>query len=274
MNFHSDKWIMGKVQEHYKEALEHFPEDRIVGIFLQGSQNYGLDIENSDIDTKLIVTPTLEDIIFNRKPVSTTHIRENDEHIDFKDLRLMLTTFRKQNLNFIEILFSKYKIINPLYEDLWNKLVDNNELIARYNPVAAVKTMKGIAMEKYHAMEHEYPSKVDVLAKYSYDPKQLHHLFRVEEYIERYINGVAYADCLISEIPEYLKNVKNGCYTLGDARWMGKVAIDRITEMADKFRTDNIEKVNEEVDVLLDGVQKNIMKLAIQVEMKKEEINE
>jgi predicted nucleotidyltransferase len=274
MNFHSDEWIMDRVREHYNEALEYFPEDRIVGIYYQGSGNYGLDVPNSDVDTKLIVTPTLDDIIFNRKPVSTTHIRANDEHIDFKDLRLMLTTFRKQNLNFIEILFTKYKIINPLYEDLWNRLIDNNELIARYNPVAAVRTMKGIAMEKYHAMEHEYPSKVDVLAKYGYDPKQLHHLFRVEEYIERYTNGVAYADCLISEIPEHLKNVKNGCYTLGDARWMGRVAIDRITEMADKFRTDNIEKVNEEVDILLDSVQKDIMKLAIQVEMKKEETNE
>ena len=27
------------------------PKDNIVGIFLQGSQNYGLDTENSDIDT-------------------------------------------------------------------------------------------------------------------------------------------------------------------------------------------------------------------------------
>lgn len=33
MNFHSDEWIMDRVQEHYNEALEHFPEDRIVGIF-------------------------------------------------------------------------------------------------------------------------------------------------------------------------------------------------------------------------------------------------
>ena len=65
MNFHSDEWIMEKLNEHYQEALTLFPEDRIVGIFLQGSQNYGLDIEGSDIDTKLIVTPTWEDICFN-----------------------------------------------------------------------------------------------------------------------------------------------------------------------------------------------------------------
>ena len=34
MNFHNDEWIMNKVKEHYEEALNFFPEDRIVGLFL------------------------------------------------------------------------------------------------------------------------------------------------------------------------------------------------------------------------------------------------
>ena len=45
MNFHSDEWIMNKVKEHYDEALQYFKEEQIVGVFLQGSQNYGLDYE-------------------------------------------------------------------------------------------------------------------------------------------------------------------------------------------------------------------------------------
>ena len=258
-----EKDIFERLAEHYKEALEYFPEDQIVGVFLQGSQNYGLDIEGSDVDTKLIVLPTLDDICFNRKAVSTTHVRENDEHIDFKDIRLMFQTFRKQNLNFVEILFTEYKIINPMYADLWQKLVDNNELIAHYNPYAAVKTMKGIAMEKYHAMEHEYPSKLDILAKYGYDPKQLHHLYRVEEYLLRYINGEDYAKCLISDQPEFLKSVKKGHYTLGDARWMGKVVLDRVTEVADKFCDEHPANPNPEVDELLDRIQAAIVKRSI-----------
>ena len=83
-NFHSDEWIMKQVERHYQEALTLFPADRIVGVFLQGSQNYGLDYEGSDIDTKCIVLPTLEDLIFNRKPVSTTHVLPNEEHLDLK----------------------------------------------------------------------------------------------------------------------------------------------------------------------------------------------
>ena len=96
--------IMKRVKEHYEEAQSLGHE--VLVCALQGSQNYGLDYEGSDIDTKLIVAPTFEEIAFNKKPVSTTHVRENNEHIDFKDIRLYIETFRKQNLNFLEILFT------------------------------------------------------------------------------------------------------------------------------------------------------------------------
>ena len=104
-----------RVKEHYEEALEKFQKNNIVGIFLQGSQNYGLEIPESDVDTKLIITPSFKDIALNHKPISTTHVRANQEHIDFKDIRLYMETFRKQNLNFLEILFTDFFSINPLY---------------------------------------------------------------------------------------------------------------------------------------------------------------
>ena len=83
-------------------------------------------------------------------------------------------------------------------------------------------------MEKYHAMEHEYPSKVDVLAKFGYDPKQLHHLLRVEEYLGRYIDGEPYEDCLHPHRLEYLIDVKRGYYDLEMARIIANTAMDNI----------------------------------------------
>lgn len=276
-NFHSDEWIMEQLNRHYQEALTLFPEDRIVGVFLQGSQNYGLDYEGSDIDTKCIVLPTLEDLIFNRKPVSTTHVLPNEEHLDLKDVRLYFQTFRKQNLNFMEILFTKYKIVNPIYEPMWNRLIENNEQIARYNPVGAVKTMKGIAMEKYHAMEHRYPSKVELIDLIGYDPKQLHHLLRVEEYIKRYVNGENYADCLVSKQGEYLREVKSlikgiPYYKLAQARILADLHLNIVNAIADNFSAAHKDDpVDERVDILLDEVQRDIMKLGIELEMQKGE---
>lgn len=100
-----DKKIMCRLSEHLAAVKEKHPE--WVGIFLQGSQNYKLDYEGSDVDSKLIVLPSFEDFVLNRKPQSYTHIMENDEHVDVKDIRLMFDCFRKQNINFVEILFTK-----------------------------------------------------------------------------------------------------------------------------------------------------------------------
>ena len=276
-NFHSDEWIMEQLNRHYQEALTLFPEDRIVGVFLQGSQNYGLDYEGSDIDTKCIVLPTLEDLIFNRKPVSTTHVLPIEEHLDLKDVRLYFQTFRKQNLNFMEILFTKYKIVNPTYEPMWNRLVENNEQIARYNPVGAVKTMKGIAMEKYHAMEHKYPSKVDIIDKWGYDGKQLHHLIRVREYLSRYLNGEKYADCLTSKISEHLRKIKTLTpmgfyYNLEEARQIAGMELEIVVTLAEAFAAAHKDDpVDATVDELLDDVQRDIMKLGIELEMIKDQ---
>ena len=261
--------IMARLREHYEESLQYFKEEQIVGCFLQGSQNYGLDYEGSDIDTKLIVVPDFKDICLNKKPVSTTHVRANDEHTDWKDVRLYMETFRKQNLNFLEILFTDFYVINPMYKEQWDRLIEKREEIARMNPFRAVKSMKGIAMEKYHAMEHEYPSKVDVLAQWGYDPKQLHHLLRVEEYLGRYIAGDSYISCLRPHEPEYFVSVKRGKYDLGTARVVAKTAIDNVTRIADAFCSQTSDQEDEAMRELLEDVSYQIMKISVEKELSK-----
>lgn len=212
MNFHSDEYINKELKKHYEEALKYFDEQHIVGIFLQGSQNYGLDVDGSDIDTKLIVTPTFKEIVRADNPVSTTHIMNNEEHIDFKDVRLYIKTFLKQNPNFLEILFTRYFYVNPLYEDLWMQLIEHREAIARYDILANVKAIRGVALKKYHSMEHRYPSKIAIIDKYGYDPKQLHHLLRMEDFLVNYLKGISYEGCLIPDNYKLLAEIKSGLY--------------------------------------------------------------
>jgi hypothetical protein len=271
MNFHTDEWIMDRIRDHYNDALAYFPEDRIVGIYYQGSANYGLDYEGSDVDTKLIVTPTFEDIAMNRKAVSTTHIRKNNEHIDFKDIRLYMDTFMKQNLNFLEILFTPFKIINPLYEAEWERLIDSREDIARMNVCRAVKSMKGIAMEKYHAMEHRYPTKIDIIDKYGYDGKQVSHLLRIDDFLERYIAGENYESCLQ---PTVSKRGRMMDYKLLDKISLAEAQVeaikvkDHVAQIADAFCETCEYEENLALRNLLEDVQYNIMKIAIEKELK------
>ena len=264
--------IMKRVQDHYDEALQYFPEEQIVGVFLQGSQNYELDYEGSDVDTKLIVVPSFRDICLNKKPVSTTHVRANDEHTDWKDIRLYMETFRKQNLNFLEILFTDFYIINPMYKEDWDRLVAAREFIARMNVHRAVKSMKGLAMEKYHAMEHRYPAKVDIIDKYGYDGKQVSHLDRVDDYLERYIAGEAYKDCLIpthTRRPRMMDFKMLSVYSLEEARVIAKEILDHTVAMADEFCAKHPDQEEAWVRELLEDVSYNIMRISVEKELLK-----
>jgi hypothetical protein len=116
-------------------------------------------------------------------------------------------------------------------------------------------------------MEHAYPSKVEVLAQYGYDPKQLHHLLRVEEFIGRYIAGESYEDCLKPRRPDYLLGVKRGHYDLDTARIIAKTAKENVERVADDFTSKVENKGNPEVEEILDGVQLAIMTKAIKKEL-------
>ena len=257
--------------EHYTESKLHFPSDRIVGIFLQGSQNYGLELPTSDVDSKLIVVPTFKDIALNRKPVSTTHVRANDEHIDFKDIRLYIETFRKQNLNFLEILFTDYFIVNPFYAEQWARLVEHREEIARMNVYRAVKSMKGVAMEKFHAMEHPYPTKLDLIEKYGFDGKQVHHLIRVDDYLTRYIAGEPYKDCLkpTRDLVPHMMEYKRHEVPLETARIEAKDFLDHTIAVADDFCATHKDEEDASCRKLLEDVSYNIMKIATLKELVK-----
>lgn len=266
MNFHDDKWIMKRVSEHFAEAKTIIPEKHIVGIFLQGSQNYGLDYEGSDIDTKCITTPTFKEIALARKPLSTTYILKNEEHIDLKDIRLYVQTFRKQNLNFLEILYTPYYWCPSIsfYRE-WKRLVEHREEITHYDPVRSVKSMMGIASEKFFAMEHHYPSRMPWIEKYGYDPKQLHHLLRVSEYLDRYLAGEPYGDCLLTKQADYLKAVKQGLFKLEEAREIANDIYNKIHEKCDKFVEEHKDDpVDHSVDELLDDVAYKIMESSVQ----------
>ena len=277
----TDMELKTRVMEHYQEALKLYPEERILGIFLQGSQNYYLDDEESDVDTKLLLVPTLDEIVFNRKPVSITHILDNDEHIDAKDVRLYWQCFKKGNPNFVEILFSRVSYVNPMYQEAWDAMVENRELVARVHPMAAAKAMMGMVQEKFHAMEHRYPSRAHIVDKFGYDPKQLQHLIRMAWFLEQYVrDAYAYEEILTLSFTEdmnydyraWLMNVKRGReYDLKEAREIAAVYLQK-AEVALKYAKENWSpEENAGVAAFMDEVLGRIVRTAIRYELQKGE---
>lgn len=173
------------------------PDYEIFGIFLYGSQNYGLATANSDIDTKMIVIPSFDELI-SKKPVSKT-IRFPWGECDVKDVREMIKSYKKQNVNFIETLFTDYYCINPEYRTLYNKLVEKREEIAHYDEHKALDCFNGLMMQSKKRLTTPTDATREDIEKYGYHPKSLMNICKYAAMTEKYIKGFPYKKVLDSE---------------------------------------------------------------------------
>lgn len=175
--------------KRHKDALLNwgFKEENILGIFVYGSQNYNLDTPTSDWDTKTIVIPTFDEVLFD-KPVSreVSVKRDNDEyeHCEVKDIREFIKMFEKQNINFIEILFTEYKWVNPKFQKLWEDyFINNREEIARYDMNQVIKSIVGQAK---HTIK-QCPT----------NGKKIANGYRLIRFLQKYISKeFSYSQCI------------------------------------------------------------------------------
>ncbi len=265
--------IMGRVQEHYDYIQSKGYE--IIFLALQGSQNYGLDVYDeqymSDVDTKAVILPSFEDFVYNRQPVSETIVLENNEHIDVKDVRVMFDTYKKQNVNFIETLFTKFRIVNKKYSDLAQILFDNAEEIAHININQAIRCMAGMSKEKLKALKHPYPTIVDKIEKYGYDPKQLHHILRMNDFIKKYaILKLPYKECLIPNDKEYLIKIKKGYLPEMEANKLA-IEIDGETYNIKETTVTKTDIVNKKGINILDKIKFDLLERKFKEDLTKEE---
>ena len=260
--------VLKRVNEHLDYLLEKGYD--VAYISLQGSQNYGLDLYTkdykSDVDTKAVILPSFEDVVYNREPKSTTIVLENNEHIDLKDIRVMFDTYKKQNVNYIETLFSEYLIVSDDYRDLLKPLFENKEIIAHININQALRCIAGMSKEKLKALQHPYPTIIDKIEKFGYDPKQLHHILRMNDFMKKYVSGKNYAECLIPDNKDYLIEIKKGI--------LGEAAAVKLANEVDA-ETYNIKELNmlEQDEINQNGINiLNTVKYQILKRKFKEEI--
>lgn len=263
--------IFKRIKEHYNYLKQNYSNYNVIYLGLQGSQNYELDTYTaeyqSDVDTKAIIVPSLKDIACNKQPVSTTIVLPNNEHIDVKDIRLMMDNFKKQNINFIEILFTEFRIINPEYKDIMLELRQLGEDIAHLNENQALRCMSGMSMEKKKALCHPYPSLISKIEKYGYDGKQLHHIIRMNDFIKAYTEGKSYKECLTTyEDKNLLMNAKLSKFSLQQALKLADVYDENTKQIKDKFLK-SIEPVNQNTIKKMDDIQYRIIKRCIEKEL-------
>ena len=269
-NLKNDQRIMTRLAEEANEALSVHPTDWFV-ICGQGSINYpGLSDEESDVDSKMLTIPSFRDMVFNKKPMNLVHeMKNNGEHVDMKSTTHYFHILKKQNINFVEILFTDYWISNQRYKEYWLEIRRRAEEIAHMNPVRTLKCIYGMTLEKAHALEKPYPSKIHLIEEFGYDGKQLSHALRINEFAKKFIAGYSYKECLTVDNPEYLTAVKRNQASLpleGARQLMEEVVADT-KQMTDDFCTRYKDKNNKITEDALDEILYSLLKMAVKQEI-------
>ena len=272
----TDKSVIANAIFNCKKMLE----DRgltVVGIFLYGSQNYNLDYEGSDIDLKAIVVPTINDIVFNNKPISTS-IEIPEGLCDIKDIRLMVQSWRKQNINFMELLFTEYFYINPQYYDFLKPVLDARETIVRYNEKRAVDCLRGFVYEKYFRLFKDTPSQHEEIQKYGYAAKQLVHMERLASILELYMKRRPYEECLqVSSVERErwinLKTYSPEPLSVGMVKERAAKILEAVEDNmrnAENYYGFTPSPQNEEVDKILNTFIEKSLKYTFKEELEKD----
>lgn len=175
---------------YYQKLLKYYPEGSILGVFLYGSQNYNFNTPTSDIDAKAIYIPSMKEIALLKQPISKEYHMSNGAHVEVKDIRLMWQMWKKQNMNFVEILFTNYYLTNKWYTDKWEAILELNEQIATYN------MQYGITSACYQA--------INALRQNEISGKKVANAARVCDFISKYIQNQPYESCIV--VSEDFKN--------------------------------------------------------------------
>lgn len=116
------------------------------------------------------------------------------------DIMHLVANFRKQNINFVEVLFTDYCWVNPLYEEVWNKyFIAYQEDIAVYNPQYTLKTICGQAI---HTLKQD-----------KLNGKKVGNGIRLQYFLMKYFdeNTISYLNCIqpTEDIKNEILAIKN-----------------------------------------------------------------
>ena len=176
------------IMKHLEAAVEKVREMGYTPVYaaLYGSQNYGLDVYGedyqSDYDVKVIVMPTLHDLVFKGSQVSMT-IDYEDGQIDVKDVISMTQIIAKMNTQYLEILLTPFYLVFPGGEYMEELRALLPSLLKDRAPIFA-RAAYGHFQEKLARATRISPSSEARIRKYGYDGKSLHHALRLKLMLE------------------------------------------------------------------------------------------
>lgn len=254
--------IAHRISDHFYQAqgllddqgLRLHRDYEFEGIHLQGSQNYGTDHEDSDVDTKLIITPTYQSLLRNRK-FNKTLVLENGEHCDVRTAEDYVVNVFKGNINWIEGLYTDHHI--NAYNGWWTKLKAQRDTIVEHVGKKIVSAAYGMAQQKQASLFKSTVTTQPFFDQHGYDNKNLIHAVRLADFVEQFCEHGSFGEALkFSERGSYfMAQVRGGDVTKDQAVLFVAQAIAKINEHYhdwDKPELNAVELQKEIVDEYVD----------------------
>lgn len=261
--------VRKRLKEHLDEALQNPKIHDWFMIAVNGSYNYNMDTPQSDIDSKLLVIPSLEQLV-SGKSLNYLHcMSDNGEHVEVKDIRHYFATMLKQNINFVETLYAQVWIVNPVYMRLFHYLFEMRDVISGCNPIATIHCIQGTAHQKYKQMLQSSPARAAEIENYGFDRKSLHHLVRCVFFGEYYMEGTSYQECLqnndVPNIRRMIMNLKTT--TVLNKEWAINIAEDMLDGFDEKVGSylDTIKPFQKDFSALAADVKDFLDTLAFEI---------
>lgn len=157
-------------------------DNNFIGIFLYGSQNYQLDYEESDTDSICIVYSADK---------SKQELQTSTGNVKVYTLKYFIHRLKQGDLECCEILYTKYKIINSIYEDCFVNFVKDFSVCMSY---------ERIKFSLFNKLDEHLSCVFWIVFKKDnarYNKKRLYWAIRVCNQWERINNGENFESSLI-----------------------------------------------------------------------------
>lgn len=217
---------------------------------LQGSQNYNLDDELSDVDTVSLMVPSFEQLVLDINVAKKTHSINYSEGIStIKDFRAVFRTFIKGAVNVYQILYTPYVSVNEKYRKYFDYLRSMADDITSNNQRSIIYSTLGVIRSNLASI-----TRVDERILSSNElGKRFAMSFYYREFIERFMDGESFGSAMVTQNADYLKRLKRWkvdslLYSIDDMeKWADNFA-DRYSLLdGNELR---LQELKEELDTL------------------------
>lgn len=174
--------IINRLEEHLEYAQKEAAFKDYLGVFLFGSQNYGLEDADSDVDCRIVYFADADSPIAS----PTNLVTKNMELIELIDARHFLLNLSEGVLPILESVLTDYCIINPKYAPYWTELIRYKEAImckSKDKILSYAEHYAQIQLQRF--LRNEGAKKSGTF----YTIKPAMHMLRAEEIVKRVRSG-------------------------------------------------------------------------------------